>query len=53
MLSEPTADDVMVIRSDVPDVGLEVSRAVSHASSTLEAVFNAKMLVRVARLPWR
>jgi hypothetical protein len=36
MLSEPTADDVMAVCSEVPDGGLEVSRAVSHASSTLE-----------------
>jgi hypothetical protein len=36
MLSEPTADDVMVVCSKIPDVGLEVSRAVSRASSTLE-----------------
>jgi hypothetical protein len=36
MLSEPTADDVMVVCSEVPDVGLEVSRVVSRASSTLE-----------------
>ena len=32
----PTADDVMVVCSEIPDVGLEVSRAVSCASSTLE-----------------
>jgi hypothetical protein len=36
MLSEPTADDMMVVCSEIPDVGLEVSRAVSHASSILE-----------------
>jgi hypothetical protein len=36
MLSEPTVDDVMAACSEVLDVGLEVSRAVSHASSTLE-----------------
>jgi hypothetical protein len=36
MLSEPTADDVMAVCSEVPDCGLEVSRAVSRASSTLE-----------------
>jgi hypothetical protein len=36
MLSEPTADDVMVVCSEVLDGGLEVSQAVSHASSTLE-----------------
>jgi hypothetical protein len=36
MLSEPTAGDMMDVCSEIPDVGLEVSRAVSHASSTLE-----------------
>jgi hypothetical protein len=36
MLSEPTADDVMAVCSEILDVGSEVSRAVSHASSTLE-----------------
>jgi hypothetical protein len=36
MLSEPMADDMMVVCLEIPDVGLEVSRAVSHASSTLE-----------------
>jgi hypothetical protein len=36
MLSEPTADDMMVVCSEIPDMGLEVSRAVSRVSSTLE-----------------
>jgi hypothetical protein len=36
MLSEPTANDMMVVCSEIPNVGLEVSRAVSRASSTLE-----------------
>jgi hypothetical protein len=36
MLSEPTADDVMVVCLEIPDVGLEVSRAMSRASLTLE-----------------
>jgi hypothetical protein len=36
MLSEPTADDVMAVCLEIPDAGLEVSRAVSRASSTLE-----------------
>jgi hypothetical protein len=36
MLSEPTAGDMMDVFSEIPDVGLEVSRAVSRASSTLE-----------------
>jgi hypothetical protein len=36
MLLEPTVDDMMNVCSDAPDVGLEVSRTVSRASSTLE-----------------
>jgi hypothetical protein len=36
LLSEPTDGDMMDICSDVPDVGLEVSRAASRPSSTLE-----------------
>jgi hypothetical protein len=44
MLSKPTADDILVVCSEVPDGGLslldfarqEVTQAVSHASSTLE-----------------
>jgi hypothetical protein len=36
MLLEPTADDMMVVCSEIPEMGLEVSRAVSCASSTLE-----------------
>jgi hypothetical protein len=37
MLLETTIDDIMNVCSDAPDVGLEVSQAVSHASSTLES----------------
>jgi hypothetical protein len=36
MLSEPTYGDMMDVCSDTPDVGLEVSRSASRASSTLE-----------------
>jgi hypothetical protein len=36
MLSEPTDGDMMDVCSDTPDVGLEVSRAASRASSTFE-----------------
>jgi hypothetical protein len=36
MLSEPTDGDMMDVCSDTPDVGLEVSRAASRASSALE-----------------
>jgi hypothetical protein len=35
-LSEPIVGDMMDVCSEIPDVGLEVSRAVSHALSTLE-----------------
>jgi hypothetical protein len=37
MLSEPTDGDMMGVCSDTPDLGLEVSRVVSRASSTLES----------------
>jgi hypothetical protein len=37
MLSEPTADDMMVVCSEILDMGLEVPRVVSRASSTLES----------------
>jgi hypothetical protein len=36
MMLEPTVDDMMNVCSDAPDVGLEVSQAVSRALSTLE-----------------
>jgi hypothetical protein len=36
LLSEPTDGEMMDICADVPDAGLELSRAASHASSTLE-----------------
>jgi hypothetical protein len=36
LLSEPTDGDMMDVCSDISDVGLEVSRAASRASSTLE-----------------
>jgi hypothetical protein len=36
LLSEPTDGGMMDICADVPDAGLELSRAASHASSTLE-----------------
>jgi hypothetical protein len=42
MLSELAADDVMAVCSGIPDVGLEVSRAVSHASSTLEGSLQSR-----------
>jgi hypothetical protein len=42
MLLEPAADDVMAVCSGIPDVGSEVSRAVSHASSTLEGSLQSR-----------
>jgi hypothetical protein len=36
LLSEPADGGMMDICADVPDVGLELSRAASRASSTLE-----------------
>jgi hypothetical protein len=36
LLSEPTDGGMMDICFDIPDVGLELSRVASHASSTLE-----------------
>jgi hypothetical protein len=53
MLLELIAGDMMDVCSDIPDVALEVSRAVSRASSTLEGSLGVKKLVRIARLPWR
>jgi hypothetical protein len=42
LLSEPTDGDMMDVCSDIPDVGLEVSRAASRASSTFVASQNFK-----------
>jgi hypothetical protein len=50
MLSEPPADDILPVCSEVPDGGLslldsagqEVTRAVSHASSTLEGSLSCR-----------
>jgi hypothetical protein len=36
LLSEPTDGGMMEVCTDVPDIGLELSRAASRASSTLE-----------------
>jgi hypothetical protein len=36
LLSEPTDGGMMYVCTDIPDVGLELSRAASRASSTLE-----------------
>jgi hypothetical protein len=44
MLSEPTADDMMAICLAIPAVGLEVSQAVSRASSTLEGSLQCRCI---------
>jgi hypothetical protein len=44
MLSEPTVDDMMTVCSEIPDVGLEVSRTVSRASSTLEGSLRCQVV---------
>jgi hypothetical protein len=53
MLSEPTADDMMAICSEIPDMRLEVSQAVSRASSTLEVSFRCQDVGQDCRLTWR
>jgi hypothetical protein len=42
LLSEPADGGMMEICADVPDVGLELSRAASRASSTLERGFKSQ-----------
>jgi hypothetical protein len=61
MLSEPTADDIPAVCSEVPDSGFslldsagqEVTRAVSCASSTLEGSLQCQDAGPSHRLPWR
>jgi hypothetical protein len=53
LLSEPTDGDMMDICSDIPDVGLEVSRAVSRASSILEGGLQSQEIGQVVQFPWR
>jgi hypothetical protein len=51
MLSEPTVGDMMDACSKIPDVGLEVSQAVSHASSTLEGSLRCQEVGQVGPTP--
>jgi hypothetical protein len=44
LLSEPIDGGMMEVCADMPDVGLELSRAASRASSTLEVVENPSAL---------
>jgi hypothetical protein len=50
-LSEPIDGDMMVVCSDIPDVGLEVSRAASHASSTLEGGLRSQEVGQGCSIP--
>jgi hypothetical protein len=51
LLSEPTAGDMMDVCSDIPDVGLEVSRAASRASSTLEGGLQSQEVGQGCSIP--
>jgi hypothetical protein len=51
LLSEPTDGDIMDVCSDIPDVGLEVSRAASRASSTLEGGLRSLEVGRGCSIP--
>jgi hypothetical protein len=51
MLSEPTDGDMMDICSDIPDVGLELSRAASRASSTLEGGLQSQEVGQGCSIP--
>jgi hypothetical protein len=51
MLSEPTDGDMMDVCSDIPDVGLELSRATSHASSTLEGGLRSQEVGQGCSIP--
>jgi hypothetical protein len=53
LLSEPADGGMMEICADVPAVGLELSRAASRASSTLEHVLRVKRLIWIAPFPWK
>jgi hypothetical protein len=50
-LSEPTDGDMMDVCSDIPDVGLEVSRAASRASSTLEGGLRSQEVGQGCSIP--
>jgi hypothetical protein len=51
LLSEPTDGDMMDVCSNIPDVGLEVSRAASRASSTLEGGLRSQEVGRGCSIP--
>jgi hypothetical protein len=51
MLSEPVDGDMMDVCSDIPDVGLEVSRAVSRALSTLEGGLRSQEIGEGCSIP--
>jgi hypothetical protein len=51
LLSESTDGDMMDVCSDIPDVGLEVSRAASRASSTLEGGLRSQEVGQGCSIP--
>jgi hypothetical protein len=51
MLSEPTDGEMMDVCYDIPDVGLEVSRAASRASSTLEGGLRSQEVGQGCSIP--
>jgi hypothetical protein len=51
MLSKPTDGDMMDICSDILDMGLELSRAASHASSTLEGGLRSQEVGQGCSIP--
>jgi hypothetical protein len=51
LLSEPIDGDMMDVCSDIPDVGLEVSRATSRASLTLEGGLRSQEVGQGCSIP--
>jgi hypothetical protein len=51
MLSEPADGDMMYVCSDIPEVGLELSRAASRASSTLEGGLRSQEVGQGCSIP--
>jgi hypothetical protein len=51
LLSKPIDGDMMDVCSDIPDVGLEVSRAASRASSTLEGGLRSQEVGQGCSIP--
>jgi hypothetical protein len=51
LLSEPTDGDMMDVCSDIPDVGLELSRAATRASSTLEGGLRSQEVGQGCSIP--